>query len=256
MKIITLSLLLLLFPVFVRAQFEQKVSINLSSGIFKTFGPRTYKPVWATTEEDFEPSQMPNYKTGFMAQGGIQFNINRHISLETHIEMMYSGKWFYPAYDDVNYLDFAIYDQVTDELLASGSDELNFINLRIGIAPKYYLMPGNKLNPYLFLGFTMNYSSADFDDNQWRAYRDLDMLDIDDTGPGNPFLEKNLGIGFKPGIGAEYSFGDKLGVYLSLGMDYIFLNKNNFKQLEKKEDFMSFCLHTGIRFSFIKSKML
>lgn len=256
MKNAILSIFLIFHSILLVAQFEQKVSINLSSGVFNTFGAKTYKPVWATLPEDYEPTQMPNYKPGIMAQGGVQFNLNRRLSIEANVEMMYAGKWFYPAYDDVNHLDFTIYDTVTHILLKKGSNELNLLNFRLGFTPKYYLLPGKRWNPYLFMGFTFNYSSANYQDNEWKALRDLNQLAIDDTGPSNPYLENNLGIGFKPGAGVEYRLGDKAGFYLSTGIDYILLNKSSFNENQKKENFTSFFLQAGVRLSFIKSKML
>lgn len=254
MKKPTLSLFLFILSYLTAAQFEQKVSLNIEAGTFITIGSKTYEPEWASSSEDFEPSQMANYKPGIQAGLGLQYNINRRFSLEADAGIMISGKWFYPVYDNVSYLDYFIHDTITDELLAQGSDELDFFNLRIGITPKYYLGPGKNWNPYLFTGLNINYTSVNFRDNQWQAYKDLNMLEPNDTEPSNPYLESNIGIGLNPGVGIEYSFGDKLGLYVSSGYHFILLNKQNFKSIEQEENFHALTFLAGLRFSFIKSK--
>ena len=82
------------------------------------------------------------------------------------------------------------------------------------------------------------------------------MLDPDDTGPYNSNLETNFGIGFNPGFGIEYRPNERINIYLSSGLYFIVLNKENFKSPEREENFKAFILHTGIRFNFIKSKDL
>ena len=262
MKHFLLSCSLACLPSLLPAQFEQKVSLNFEAGVFKTVGPKTYQPSWSFNPDEFPPTQMPNYKPGPMVVAGLQFNLNRNLSLKADIGIMYTGKWFYPAdpnspeYARVNHLEYFIYDQVTDELITQGSDQLNVTNICIGFAPKYYLSPGKKINPYFYAGIALSYLSSSFEDNQWEAYRDLGLLPIDDTGPGNPYLEKSAGFGFKPGFGMEYALSDKAGFFLSTGFYYILLNKDNFKTEEQAENFMTFTLQAGLRFSFIKSKQL
>lgn len=247
---------ILLFPLSLNAQFEQKVSFNISAGIFKSIGTKTYTPQWASSGDEYEPFQMPSYRPGVYINGAFQFNINRHLSLEASIGYMYSSSWFYDMYENTNYLYYSVYDTINDILLAEGENELNFSNLSVGLAPKYYLFPGKKFNPYLFVGININFTKAEYTDNNWQALKDLDMLDPDDTGPDNPFLEKNTGIGLNPGLGVEYSLNDKIGFFLSAGYYFILLDKSNFKTPEQVENFNSLFFQAGIRFSFLKSKEL
>ena len=258
MKKQVLSLLVMFISLFVNAQFEQKLSINLSAGTFKTIGPKTFHYSWDTDPNAFDPLQMPNFRSGFLGNISLQFNMNRHLSLNADLGLMYSGKWYYSRYDDgVNYLDFQLYQyDSTDVLLEEGSNEMSLSNLSVGIAPKYYLLPWKKINPYFFTGITINFTNVTFTDNYWQARHDNDMLDPDDTGPYNDFLEKNFGIGFHPGFGAEYSLSDNIGFFISAGYHLILLNKENFKEQDREENFHSINLQGGIRFSFLKSKNL
>lgn len=256
MKKQIIIVIIIFFPFITRAQFEQKLSINLSAGTFKTIGSKTYLPEWASSQEESEPLQMPNFRPGVLGIAGIQFNLNRHLSLSADLGLMYSGQWYYNVYDNVNYLDFAIYDSITDELLADGSDELTLLNISIGFTPKYYLFPGKKINPYIFAGLTLNYTKSDFTDNQWQAYHDLNMLDPDDTGPCSPYLENSFGLGFYPGLGGEYNLSDNIGFFISMGYHLILLKKENFKSPEQEENLNFIDFHAGVRFSFLKSKNL
>ena len=251
---------LIFFPIIIQAQFEQKLSINLSAGPFITIGKKDFAP-YPDYPTDFLPYQMPNFRTGVFGNIGLQFNANRHLSLNTDLGLMNSGTWYYSFHNDgINYLDFQLFeDDTTDVLLAEGSNEMTLLNLSLGFAPKYYLLPGKKINPYIFAGITINFTKVTFTDNYWQARKDNNMLAPDDTGPYNDFLEKNFGIGFHPGIGAEYNLNDNIGFFISAGYYIILLNKDNFKpqeRVENKENFHSVNLHAGIRFSFLKSKNL
>jgi outer membrane protein W len=255
MKTRILFLLILFLPEIILAQFEQKLSFNISAGSFKTVGPKTFTPDWAPDEN--EPLQMTNFRPGLMGNAGIQYNMNRHLSLCADINVMYAGNWFYSTYDNVNCFDFQLYQyDTTDVLLTEGSNELTLMNMSLGFAPKYYLLPGKKLNPYIFTGITVNYTKSTYSDNYWKARRDFNMLDPDDTGPSNDYLEENTGIGFHPGIGIEYSLSDNIGFYISAGYFFINLKTKNFKSESRKENLHSINVHGGIRFSFLKSKEL
>ena len=242
-------------PGIIMAQFEQKLSINLSAGSFKTLGPKTFIPDYAPEER--EPLQMSNFQPGFLGNAGIQYNMNRHLSLCTDLIFMYSGNWNYRKKEGGNWFDFQLYQyDTTDILLAEGSNELTLLNLSLGFTPKYYILPGKKFNPYIFTGITYNYTKSAFSDNYWKARRDFNMLAPDDTGPSNDYLEKNTGIGFHPGLGVEYSLSDNIGFYISAGYYFIHLRTENFKSESRKENLHAINVQGGIRFSFLKSKEL
>lgn len=229
------------------AQFEQKVSINVSSGIFKTFGDKTGQ---------YDPMQMPNYSMGFSANGGLQFRINERFSLSADFGIMISQRWFYkPAGSDINYLSWSFIDTISG-IYYEGENYLDIYNYSIRINPKYYLVQGKKWSPYIFAGVSLNLTRAFFEDLLWMKYDELNYLPPDDTGPYNGYLEKSFGIGFNPGIGVEYSPNDKIHYFLESGYYFIMLNKDQFKSPELVENFNAVVLQVGLRYCFIKSKDL
>ena len=88
MKRIPVLFAFLLIPFLAFSQFEQKISVNLSGGIFSTVGAKTYMPDYGTSPEDEQPTQLANYKPGVYASLGIQYNINRHFSIQTDAGIM------------------------------------------------------------------------------------------------------------------------------------------------------------------------
>jgi opacity protein-like surface antigen len=251
---------MLIFPSIILAQFEQKLSINLSAGPFKTIGSKDYVP-YEDYPNEYWPYQMSNFKTGITGDLGFQFNLNRHLSLCIEVGLMYSGGWYYSLADDgTNWLDWTLYQyDTTDVVLETGSNEMTFFNLSFGLASKYYILPNRKINPYIFAGIMLNFTTVNYTNNYWQARKDHDMLAPDDTYPTNDFLEENTGIGFNPGLGAEYNLNDKIGFFISAGYYFIFLKEENFKleeQRQNKENFHSINFNAGIRFSFLKSKNL
>lgn len=239
---------LLLITVYAYSQFEQKVNINFAIGSFKTFGK-------AMGEYDYDPLQMPHYRPGVMADAGLQVNINRRFSVMIYSGIMYSGSWGYKI-GESDYLQYTLTDTLTDKLLAEGYNELNYFNFSIGIIPKYYFSPGKKWNPYFFAGVNFNFTHANYADNYWYDANEFNYLLPDDTGPSDPFLEKNIGFGFTPGLGIECKTGDKISFTFTTGYSLILLNKENFKSPYQFENFNAFFFQAGIRMSFIKSKDL
>lgn len=242
--------------VLLNAQFEQKMSITLSAGAVKTVGKKTYVPEWASSSDEFEPYQMPNYKPGVLINGAIQLNINRHFSLGLDIGYMHSASWFYDAYEGVNYLYYEVSDDQGEVVLANGENEMDLTSVSIGLVPRYYLYLSEKFSLFPFAGFNINFTTAKYQDNEWQDANRLGRLDPDDTGPYHPYLEKNTGLGVGSGFGVEYVLNDKIGFYLSAGYQYILLDEANFKSSEQVENFQALLLHAGIRLSFLKSKKL
>jgi opacity protein-like surface antigen len=251
-----LILFVLIIPLAASAQFQQRASLNLSAGFFKTLGEKTYMPDWGTSDSDREKFQMPNYRPGFSSALSFQYNINRRFSLLAEMGYMHSSSWEYIQYEDVNYLDWEFYDTITDELLAAGSDELTLTSMGFGLGVKYYLFQGKKISPFFFTTLNYNLTTADFTNNRWQAQHDLGFLEPDDSGPDNPWLEKNTGIGINPGMGAEYNFSDRIGVFLNCSYQFVSMKKENFKTPEQHENFHAINIRGGIKFSFWKSKEL
>ena len=256
MKQILSLLAISLIPMLAHSQFEQKISLNLTGGMFSTFGAKTYMPDYGTSAEDEQPLQISNYKPGVYTSLGIQYNLNRHFSIQADVGYMYTDDWFYDDYGGHNYTGWAIWDPVTDELLAEGFNELSLKNISIGLTPRLYLFPGKRLIPFFFGGLTVNATSTTYDDNAWQAYHDLDMLDPDDSGPERANIEKNTGIGFHPGMGLELVLNDRIGFHVSAGLFIVLLNEENFYVPEQNENLNSITIQAGLRFSFLKSKKI
>ena len=247
MKNKILSIILFLSPLLLNAQFEQKASINFSAGGFKTFG-------YDMGEYEYDPLQMPHYRPGIMADAGFQFNISRRFSVMISAGIIYSGSWSFMI-GDHDYLHYTITDSITEETLAEGMNKLNLFNISIGVCPKYYLLPSKKWNPYIFAGLSINSTHAKYTNNWYQDADKVNYLSPDDT-PYNPFLEKNTGLGFTPGIGLEYSISDKLKLTFASGYYLILLNEDNFPNLYVTENFNAFFLQAGVRLSFLKTKDL
>jgi hypothetical protein len=239
--------LLIIISLSSKAQYEQKVSIDVSSGIFKTFGKKSIGEMIM---------QMPNYKMGFLANGGLQFRLSNRLSLSTEFGLTVSQRWAYNGKDFINDLSWTISDTITNELLESGNDYLDIYNYGFSLKPKYYLFPDKKLNPYFFCGVNINWTCAYFENTEWAAYKKLGWLSVEDTVPGNDNLENSVGIGFNPGIGVEYSPNDRFHFYLESGYYVIMLEKDKFKDPLREENFNALILQAGLRLNFIKSKDL
>lgn len=245
-----------IIPLLLNAQFEQKMSFNLSVGAFKTIGAKTYIPEWASDPDEWEAYQMSNYRPGISVNGALQLNINRHFSLGIDVGYVHTGSWFYDNGENVNCLHYSVYDTIADELLAEGENELDLTNISIGLVPRYYIYPWEKFCFFLFAGLNINFTSVSYQDNEWLADQEYGMLDPDDTGPWDPYLEKNTGLGVVSGFGAEYDLSDKIGFYLSAGYHYVFLDEKKFKTPEQVEHLQALNFQAGIRWSFLKSKKL
>ena len=249
MKRFILLVLLLLIAVHAYSQFEQKISINIATGIFKTFGKKL-------SSEGYFPMQMPSYKMGFSADGGVQFKISKRFSLSAEFGIMFSEKWYHKKQDyNSNWLSWNFNDTVNGEYYA-GENYLDIYNYSISIKPKYYLLSGKKLNPYIFAGVNINWTRANFEDIEWKTRNELNYFPGGYYDPSHEFLEKNFGIGFNPGLGLEYVPNDRIHLYLEPGYYFIMLNEKNFVYAERVENFNAFILQAGIRYSFIKAKDL
>lgn len=249
-------ILLLVVPVLARAQFEQKISVNLSGGIFTTFGESVYQPDYWSSPEDDQPRQISNYKPGVHAMAGIQYNINRNFSIQADVGIMKSKKWFFDVGEGENYYEFRIWDEYNeDTLLASGENELTLQNISVGITPRFYLLPGKRFNPFIFAGVNLNFTSTTFEDNEWQAYQDLGRLEEDEE-PDRANIESNTGVGFFPGIGVDLALSDRIGFFIISGAHFVLLSEENFYTPEQKENLNAFSAQAGLKISFLKSREL
>jgi opacity protein-like surface antigen len=242
-----LLFLVVFSPFLANAQFDQKVSLKFNAGTFKTFGKKLGQ---------YEPMQMPNYKMGFSANAGVQFKVSTQFSLSAELGIMISQRWSYSEGGNDNYLYWYINDPVTEAVIAEGESYLDIYNYSIGVRPIYYLNEGKKLSFFVYAGVNINSTKAIYEDTRWIKLKELNMLPPDDTGPYNYNLEKNIGLGFNPGLGLEFFPKERIGLNLTTGYYFIMLNKKNFISPEREENFNAVVIQAGLRFYFIKSKDL
>jgi hypothetical protein len=242
-----LFLIIYLVTLQLQAQFEQKISINVASGIFKTFGKKIGQ---------YDPMQMPNYKMGFTANAGVQFKMGERFSLSAEAGIMISNRWSYiEEGSDHNYLYWSFTDETTGNYY-EGEAYMDIYNYSFGIKPKVYLFPGKKLNPYLFTGVNINWTRGWFEDTEWKLRDELNYFPNGIYDPSRDFLEENFGIGLNPGLGVEFSPNDRIHLYLEPGYYFIMLNEKSFKSPQRVENFNAFVLTAGLRYFFLKSKDL
>lgn len=250
---------ILLLPIVTQAQFEKKISVNFTPGLFKTIGPKEYPDPYDPGYD--YPFIMPNFQTGWILNGGVQFNYSRKVSFEVNLGFARSGFWNYDAYDP-DYDDYycwtcwEIYDEFTDEPVASGQDYYTLVNFSVGFAPKFYFLPSKKINPYGLLEVNLNYTSVDFIDAEYEEYVKLGREDEYGESASETWFEKSFGFGFNPMIGAEYTLSDAIGIYLQAGYWLIILNKKELYIPEEKENFNALKFQIGVRMSFWKAKEL
>jgi hypothetical protein len=240
-------LFVILFPFHADAQYDQKISLSFAAGTFKTFGKEL---------GEYGPMQMPNYRMGINANGGLQFKISSRFSISAELGIMVSEKWSYKVGDNNNYLYWSIYDTVTGNLIAEGERYLDIFNYSIGIKPIYYVTQGKKWSTFVYAGVNVNITRANYEDTEWPKLKELNRLSADDNGPYNDYLEQNTGIGFNPGLGVEFFPKDRIGISLTTGYYFIKLNKDNFKSYSQVENFNAFVIQAGLKMYFIKSKDL
>jgi hypothetical protein len=248
MKNVTTILLVILLPVFAHAQFDQKVSIKVALGPFKTFGKKYI--------DETGPLQFPNYKTGFDGTIGTQIRINKQFYLSADFSAMITNRWNYSTPDNDNWNYWIIEDTTTWQVLAEGENYLDMHNYALSVRPVYYLLPDKKWKPYIFAGITANWTRCWFENSYWQAMKDLGFLEADETEQWNDNLEESFGFGFNPGFGFEYSTGKMLNWFIETGYYFIALDETKFTDQLRVENYNAFILQAGLRFFIIKSKDL
>lgn len=243
------------------AQFEQKLSLNLTGGYFNTIG-------WSEWEPDYggagftEPTLMPNFRGGPSFSAGIQYNFSRHLSLEFQVGYSYSPSWYYDYSDDesdpFNYLYYEIYqDTIEYNVIESGENEMDMFNFHLGLAPRYYFRPGSLVNPYLLAGITFTITDYYFQNNEEEAFRALGRLEeYEQNDQLIHWFEWHTSMGFMAGAGVEFAFSDYLGLVVQTGYHYIPLKEEAFYDENKQSDYHDLYFHLGVRISFLKSKEL
>ena len=105
------------------AQFEQKLSLFLSPGAFKTLGEKV---------GEYDPFQFPNYRPGYSVSGGLQYHLTPRFSVVLQATWQHCGNWYYDGGGEYNYLRYSIYDS-TEVLLGEGYNALDLTNISISL---------------------------------------------------------------------------------------------------------------------------
>jgi opacity protein-like surface antigen len=253
MKKVCAILLFFLLSIPAKTQYEEKISLLFSAGTFKTLGNK-----YGGIPPDLEPRQMPWYKAGIAAEGGAQFKVSSRLSILTEIGILYSPEWECISEDEHNWMHYEIWDKEGINMLSSGYNKMQLLNLSCGIKPLFYLMPGKKFNPFLYAGVSVNYTKAPYINNYWEFYRSSVLYEPGDTEDW-PYMEKNTGLGLNPGIGIEYAPNDRLAFSLSSGYCLILINEKNFPYYSRDlldGNLNAILIKAGLRLNFIKKKDL
>ncbi len=158
---LSLILIAFLLPVKLHAQFERMLSLNVSGGYFNTIGWDGWQEDWQSLPEGNGPSLMPNFVGGPAFTAGLQYNFSRHFSVEFQLGFSYSFNWYFDSseegQEDNNYLYFEVEDPVSGEIVATGENYMDMVNMHLALAPRYYFLPGRKVNPFVYAGISLNY---------------------------------------------------------------------------------------------------
>ncbi len=257
LRLFSLGLFMILVPAALHGQFEQKLSLNVSGGYFNTIGWSGWEESW----EEHGPTLMPNFKGGPALTAGLQYNFNRYFSIEFQLGFRFAPGWYFDASpegeDALNYLHYEIDEGVAGEVLASGDNYMDMNNMHIGIAPRYYFMPGNRLNPFVYAGITLNYTDTYYENLEYEACESLGRLDLYEENPELVnWFDHHVGIGFMAGAGVEYVLNDSWGFFVLASYQFIALSDAAFFKDVFLINYHDLGFQVGARFSLLKSKTL
>jgi hypothetical protein len=267
-----LATLLILTTSHLFAQFENKVTFNLSLGAIQPVGQSeyiyqsqngTYLNTWLM------PYLFSNFKQGGALTGAVMFNLNRTFSLGVGLTMERIGNWEYiDEYTangervENNFLSWNITQE--GSILDEGINELNMYNLGIGVFPRINMAYGKKFNPYVFVEVTFNYTDINYIDNRRDSWIELggseQDYDIWYNSLTSPSAYKNtpqqsFGIGLYPGIGFDFNINSNVGIFVHGGYSFISINKADLEDANlEPENFTSAKVEVGLKFSFLRSK--
>ncbi len=270
--IYVLATLLMLTTSSLFAQFENKVTLNVSLGALQPVGQReyiyqsqngTYLNTWLM------PYLFSNFNSGGAFTGTVMFNLNRTFSLGVGVTMERIGDWEYiDEYTangervENNFLSW----QITQEgsILDEGINELKMYNLGIGVFPRINMAYGKRFNPYVFVEVTFNYTDINYIDNRRDSWIELggSEQEYDEwynslTSPSaynNP-PQRSFGIGLYPGIGFDFNISSNLGIFVHGGYSFISINKADLEESNlEPENFTSAKVEVGLKISFLRSK--
>jgi hypothetical protein len=254
------------------AQFEQKVTLNFSVGSIMPIGVKEY--TYKSINGDYintwlMPYLFSNYKMGYSFTGGALFNINRYFSLGTGIGVERIGNWEYTdsyTMNGVRYEKEFLAWEITQEgsVLDEGINELKMYNLSIGVFPRVNLAYGKRLNPYVFVEVTFNYTDINYVDNRRDSWIDLGGSEqsydewfesLSSPSAYNKTPQSSFGVGLYPGVGFDFNLNSNMGLFIQGGYSFISINKSDLEEANlEPESFNTIKVEVGIKFSFLRSK--
>ena len=251
MKKYTVFYLILFIPFLCYGQFEQKVTFSCSAGFCspqalltgynstdpstkKTFAGYQYTDAYGVKYD--RPYIFENFSSGAFFNAGVQYNLNRHLSMGGKIKPLYLFNWDHGK---------NVYPNI----------DMTLFNLGLAANTKYRLIPSSKVCPYIYLEGSLNYTTLSF------KYNMSGTTFITKPQQQPAFLNSSLGFGVNPAFGLELNLNDHLGLYLQAGYNYIFIDDKNFNAVYydghlEQEDFRTIYIEIGLNFSFIKSSNL
>ena len=268
---------MVVLPLVVFSQFEQKFTLNFSIGLVNPYGESDYlesdieTDIFTGTYAQPYPYLMSNFGAGAIFTGGIQVNYNRRFSMYFNLQFFRIRKWYY-GYEwnfmdsqstvSGSWMEWEITqtdidpNSPTDEVFESGENELTMINLGLAAMPKVYILPGRLINPYLFAEVGFNFTDLKLD-NSYGAAKDEYGVESLETEPVEYVVEQSVGLGVYPGLGFDISVNENLGLFLQSGFSFIFINNGKLKDAgHAEENFKTFKIEAGIKVSFLRSKNL
>jgi hypothetical protein len=215
---------LMFLTIAANAQFEEKMSVNVAIGTVIPVGDTYY----LDELDNNEPYIFSNFYAGASFLGGIQYNFNRRFSLEGRVYTFYLWDWSY----------FGLLDGWWDEI------SYEYWHLGIGIAPKFYLRPGKKVNPYGFAEVNVSYNDV------YENYTD------DYTYESDIVLEGDLTLGTYFGAGFDLNIISNLGIFAQAGYYINFTGGTLEYYGWEYENFAAVRGEAGVKLNLFKSKQL
>lgn len=247
----------IIFPVNLKGQFEQKLSLNITAGYFNTVGWNGHEENW----EDHGPSLMPNFVGGISVNAGLQYNFSRYFSIEYQAGYSFAPGWYFDASDEYsesyNYLYYEIYDDATGTVLDKGENYMDMTNFHMAILPRYYFASGNRLNPFLYAGISLNYTDVYFENNEYEASLSANREDLyEENNDLINWFDYQVGVGFMAGAGIEYFLNNHLGLFVVARYHLVPMKESSFVNNSYLAHYHDIGILLGARISFLKSKEL
>mgnify|MGYP001019053875 CR=1 FL=1 len=240
MKHISVIVLFLIIAFNTNAQFEQKITLNLSTGVTSPGGADCYF-LWDEYDSAQEkPYIFGNFTSGTFLNAGLQYNLNRNFGLGAKLRPLYLFGWSY--YD--------LYGKEWGDNIS-----MSLFNLGIGVNAKYKFLPQKKINPFGFVELSGNYTSLNY------SYNLTGGNFIGSQPERVPFLESSFGVGYNLALGFDYNMNDHLGFFMQGGINNILIKDENFNPIYydgklETENFNTWYVEIGVIISFLKSKNL